>query len=516
MHESCHQTKPDMLRDSSLPRRQFLNAGLAAGALFGSADLKWMLGLPEVSAAEAQKPVKPVLLQPDIEPLARFLETTPRERLIEEMAEKIRGGVTYQQAFAALLSAGVRNVQPRPEVGFKFHAVLVTHSTHLASLSAAAQERWIPLLWAMDYFKRSQARDVAEGDWTMAEVDEAAVPDAPRAVEAFREAMETWDVEKTDVAVASLSRNVGAGRILDLFAHYACRDYRSIGHKAIFASNGWRALGVTGWRHREPILRSLGYALLAHEGGNPSQRDSDRDRPGRENLERVGRIRNDWMAGRTDNGATLSLLQTLRDANHATACEAVVEALNSGVGPQSIWDAVYGFAGELLLRAPGIVSLHALTSSNALHYLYTQVGSDATRRRLLLQNVAFLTMFRQKQYSTDAGAIENLEPTLDTNQAQSPFQTLGSDRAQACREALGWLSSSPESSTAFIQKARQLIFLKARDSHDYKFSSAALEDCHHLSPEWKNRFLAASLSHLKSETDDDNPVVERIKNALNT
>jgi hypothetical protein len=32
---------------------------------------------------------------------------------------------------AALLLAGVRNIQPRP-VGFKFHAVLVVNSAHLA------------------------------------------------------------------------------------------------------------------------------------------------------------------------------------------------------------------------------------------------------------------------------------------------------------------------------------------------------------------------------------------------
>ena len=33
--------------------------------------------------------------------------------------------------------------------------------------------------------------------------------------------------------------------------------------------------------------------------------------------------------------------------------------------------------------------------------------------------------------------------------------------------------------------ARRLIFTKGTDSHDYKFSSAALEDFYHVSPRWQ-------------------------------
>ncbi len=63
--------------------------------------------------------------------------------------------------------AAVRNVQPRPSVGFKFHAVLVVNSAHLASLSARDTDRWRPIFCGVDYFKDSQARDQREGNWTM-------------------------------------------------------------------------------------------------------------------------------------------------------------------------------------------------------------------------------------------------------------------------------------------------------------------------------------------------------------
>ena len=40
--------------------------------------------------------------------------------------------------------AGVRNIQPRP-VGFKFHAVLVVNSAHIASLASPDSDRWLPI-----------------------------------------------------------------------------------------------------------------------------------------------------------------------------------------------------------------------------------------------------------------------------------------------------------------------------------------------------------------------------------
>ena len=49
---------------------------------------------------------------------------------------RVRKGAAYRDVLAALFLAGVRNVQPRPSVGHKFHAVLVVNSAHLASLSS--------------------------------------------------------------------------------------------------------------------------------------------------------------------------------------------------------------------------------------------------------------------------------------------------------------------------------------------------------------------------------------------
>ena len=251
----------------------------AGGVLFGLGDFSFLSRLPRVSAADAQLDPNLVRFDPAIEPIVRLLEETPRDRLLEEVAFRIHHGLTYREVLAALLLAGVRNVQPRP-VGFKFHAVLVVNSAHLASLASPESDRWLPIFWALDYFKDSQARNVREGNWHLGPIDEAAVPPSHKAKAAFIEAMNNWDEAAADTAVAGLARSAKPNEIFEIFCRFGARDFREIGHKAIYVANSWRTLQHIGWHNAEPVLRSLAYALLDHEGENPSKRDAAPDRPG--------------------------------------------------------------------------------------------------------------------------------------------------------------------------------------------------------------------------------------------
>src|SRR5207247_8090392 len=137
--------------------------------------------------------------QPETEPLVRLLEETPRERVLEEFAARVRKGTSYREVLAALLLAGARSIQPRP-VGFKFHAVLVVNSAHLASLNSPDADRWLPIFWALDHFKGSQTAQERENGWHMAKVDESAVHSAGKARQAFQDAKHNWDARPADVA----------------------------------------------------------------------------------------------------------------------------------------------------------------------------------------------------------------------------------------------------------------------------------------------------------------------------
>ena len=479
-------------------------------------DFGFLSRLPSVSAQEAKGNPSRVKLNPEIEPLVRLVEDSPREKLLEEIAHKIRHGTTYQEVIAALFLAGVRGIQPRP-VGFKFHAVLVVNAAHLASLASPDSERWLPIFWALDNFKESQARNKREGDWHMGDIDEAAVPSADKAKAAFVAAMDNWDEAATDVAVTGLARSAGADELFEIFSRYGARDFREIGHKAIYVVNSWRTLQTIGWHHAEPVLRSLAFALLDHEAGNPAKKDAPADRPGRRNREALKKIRADWLVGKPDQGATMELVKTLRAADADAACDKVIELLNRGVSVESVWSGYLQFGGELLMRNPGIISLHSLTSSNAFHYAFQKSGVDETRRFLLLQNAAFLTMFRGKPAEEGGLKIDELSPgTLQKTGAEALeeiFSEISRSKLGAARKVLAY-ARDDASVKEFADAARRLVFTKGRDAHDYKFSSAVLEDYRNLPPGIRERYLAASVFYLHSSNDRDNDLVRRTRAAL--
>jgi hypothetical protein len=513
----------------TISRRDALKASAGAGALIGLGDLGFLSRLSRVSAAEAKLEPNVVRLRPEIEPLVRMIEETPRDKLLEEVAHRIHRGLSYRELLAALLLAGVKNVEPRPQVGFKFHAVLVVNSAHLASMASPPEHRWLPIFWALDYYKSAAQRDVEErGDWTMSAVKESDLPRAYQARQSFIDAMDNWDEAAADAAVAQLARTAGAAELYELFFRYGMRDFRSIGHKAIYVANSWRTLQCIGWQHAEPVTRSLAYALLMHEGDNPAKRDDQADHSFRRNEELARKIRADWQDGEVAaatgaNGATEEFLETLRTASNDESCDAVVEMLNCGVAPQAIWDALHVAAAELLMRQPGIVALHAVTTTNALSFAYHTSGNDNTRRLLLLQNAAFVPMFRDamgERGRIKTATIADLQEGTETKEAVTIEQIFADIRRSpmtAAQSLLAYLrqpSADAAAAQQVIDAARMLVFLKGDDPHDYKFSSAILEDYYFVSPKWRDVYLAANTFMLPSSEDQDNSLVERTRAAL--
>ena len=76
--------------------------------------------------------------------------------------------------------------------------------------------------------------------------------------------------------------------------------------------------------------------------------------------------------GEAKKEATAEMLAVLREGNWGDASQKVVELQNRKMAPQSVWDALFQHAGEMLMRRPGIVSLHACTATNAMHYAHRQ------------------------------------------------------------------------------------------------------------------------------------------------
>jgi hypothetical protein len=488
-------------------------SALGLGAELGPwASLKTITPL---RASEARVNPEMVRFRPEIEPVVRLIEETPRERALEVAINQLKAGLSYRNLLAGLFLAGIRNIKPRP-VGFKFHAVMVMNSAHLLGQSSAVTERLLPLLWALDNFKASQAQDVKEGDWSLQPVNESRVPKPHRARDEFVRAVEKWDVDAADAAIAGLSRSSGAAETMEPLWRAAVRDQRNIGHKAIFAAQSWRTLQSIGWEHAEPVLRSLVFGMLDLQGDSQPKPVG----PYEANLENAVKTRSNWQIGREDPAATQALLQVIRQATPEAASSEATKLLNQGIAPGSLWDAVVLSACELLMQSPGIIAVHATTATNALHYIYSASGDDLTRRLALLQAVGWQPMYRGRSRPSNTTPIDSLKPGADVSASSGDeaiadiFTAINSDRKEAGGKAMSYLARGGSADLIF-DMARRMIFHKGKDSHDYKYGAAAWEEfLWSTNAKWRGQMVAASMFNLPGAKTPDSPLMTRARDAL--
>ena len=176
---------------NSFARRDFLK-GFGGSIVAGPGAWAALQSLVPARAADAQVTPDMVRFSPEMEPVVRWIEDTPRDRVFQVAVEQLKSGLSYRQLLGGLFLAGIRNIKPRP-VGFKFHAVMVINSAHQLALDAPQEDRLLPFFWALDNFKNSQAQDEKEGDWVLEPVNESAVPAPSKARKMFLDAMDRWD-----------------------------------------------------------------------------------------------------------------------------------------------------------------------------------------------------------------------------------------------------------------------------------------------------------------------------------
>ena len=495
-------------------RREFLQSslGVTAGAGIGS-----MLPIRRADAAVAPDVVQ---LRPEIEPVVRLIENTPRDRCFEMMVEQLRKGLPYRRFLGALFLAGIRNVNPQPP-GFKFHCVFVIHSCHQVSLDVPAGDRLLPMFWALDAFKDSQARDIREGDFRLRPV-EGRVPPPEKAIAEFHSAMEDWDEERADRAIVSLVRNRGSHEVIQHLWQFGARDYRNIGHKAIFVANTWRTLQTIGWQHAEPACRSLVLGLLDFGKKEEVNLFTGENQCFAANLEASRK----WAAHLTPGWANShfpgekesaqQMLAAMRSAGGEEASALALKLVLGGATAQPVWDAVHLAAGELMMRQPGIYGIHTVTSVNGLRYAFESAADDQTRLLMMLQAVGWMCQFREFMASKQKGLqdlkIDRLEPE-ESAPVEDIFAEVSRQPGKAAAMAMQFASdhSRPD---AFTSAARQLILRKATDAHDYKYSVAAFEDYRRVSPIWRPHMLATSVYNLKGSTLPDSSVMQRAREAI--
>jgi len=456
---------------------------------------------------------------PSVEWLLKWLEESRREDIPRDVGRMIRTGLRYEDLLAALCLATVRNVQPYPDVGYKYHSVMVLRSIHLASEQLPAADRWLPIVWGADYFKDAQAQERAASGWRLPPRP-TALGDRVAARRALITALDDWNRDAADAAIVRYAQTARMDEIFSVLFAYGARDLRAIGHKAISVSNAHSLIALLGSVNAEPMLRSTVAALQNSEGGpDPASHNLQPDRPWRQNQKRLREIPQSWKHGRDDAGARKELRAALYHVSEDAAGAVVVEFLRQGMSPDAIWRVLFDTAAELLLLQPSIVLVHAQTTANALHYAYRVCGDGQTQQLMLLQCAAFIALFRTLVNAQPDFSLDALQPLpLDSTGIDSIVEIFtdvsAGHRMQAARKCLGYLQNGGDAD-AIIATARQHLIYNAEEPHDYKFSEAVFDNYAHFADSaWRSRFLSAGMAYFKGPATRPSPVVEEMMEHL--
>ena len=298
--------------------------------------------------------------------------------------------------------AGVRGIKPRP-VGFKFHAVLVVNSAHLASLAAPGPRPLAAALLGPRQFQESRRPPIARrsNDWVMPPIAETQVPSPAQAGSRFLEAMDNWDEEAADRAIAGLAPHRRRQRGLSSCSGATAPATSATSATRRFSSPipGARCRPSAGDMPSRCCVRWRS-PCCEHEGEQPGQaRRRRRIGRGRENLERGRRIRRRLAAPAEQSPKRRhDVLATLR-TRHASidAGEQVIGLLKNRQSIRSsLWDALVP-GGRRIADAPARHRRPAPRhqSANALHYAYQMSGNDETRGCCCCKPRRSCRMFRE-------------------------------------------------------------------------------------------------------------------------
>jgi len=483
-------------------RRDFMRTVGAAAGYGLTAGIGW----PRKLVADAKG---------DLNVLAGWLTETPRDRLLEQIVDRIRKGLSYDLLASAITQAAARGVQPYPQVGFKYHTVMVMQSVCRASARLSDLDRWLPLIWAADYFKRSQATEQRQSGWRMPKARNQSPVSNVRARKILTSALNDWDREAADAAVVSFAVVASSSEVFDLMFRFAARDFRDIGHKTITVCNAHRMLKPMGWTNRESLLRSLVAALQNHhDQPNPAVSPGKADRAWHHNRDRIKNLPDHWETGTADPAAMRDLLEVLRHGSEVESSDRVFALLRRGVAPESLWEAILAMAGELMLRKSGIVSVHAHTTVHAMHYAYRNSASLQTRALVLLQCASFMPGFRdllpQRQRNID---IDRLQPLPLDSASDDPldeiFANVSDDRMLATRKVLGYLRAGGNVDE-LMTRARHFVVYNTTGAHDYKFTEALFENAALVRPPLQAAYLASGTLYYNGSKERQNNVIAQV------
>lgn len=507
-------------------KRRLSRRALLRTAPLALAPIAWPARMPLF--ADERLPTEVGTTRNSIESLIGLLIDTPADRRVEAVVEKLSQGLSYRDLHTALFLAGVRTES--------IHPIAMVHAAHWMAAALPPKDTFLPLVWVWSKIGGAIDAAIQKNEYVVVRRADKPLPSPSKALEAFHSSMAAKDHETCELAALSLARSIGARQTMELLWQYACRDSDDLGHKMIQFSNSWRTLDAIGWEFAENPLRFL-VVYTAREATGDTTYESMRQR----SAQLIPTLPPGWAATTSDEKATIELYEEIRAARTGAAIILACQQLSSGtVHAGSLWDAIHLSAMEISARfdtREGIFGwpVHAVTSTNALHFAFRTAMDTQTRLLILVQAICWVSD-KMTGLSLKKGRLRDLRitrldpvdvPSDSTEATNRLFEMLPGKRDGraeterlyrdkddvACRSALSLLRTD-RGQRAFATVAAGYVNAKANNSHDYKYTAAAFEDARLISERWRPNFMAATVNVLHGPASADTSVFMQAREAL--
>jgi hypothetical protein len=331
--------------NASHTRREFL-ADVGRGMLVATigTGLAHELGLAPAFGADAAE----TLDFGPLEPLVRFMQETPVDKLVTGLTAKLKSGTELRRLVAAAALANARTFGGEDYVGFH---------TFMALAPALHMSRELPeAIQALPVFKvlyRNTNRIQERGgrkDEVLHVVKPATLAESRPGQELLREAVHRKDVDEAERTFASLSQISAEDALNHLL--YTVQENTEV-HRVVLPYRAWDLLDLIGKEQAHTMLRqSVRYCVRSEKG--PRMAAWDEPRSVLPKMLEQHKLLGKSPGTRTaDDKWVDEFSQTIFKSTAEQAADAAAGALAEGFSPAAIGEAISLAANQLVLRDMG-------------------------------------------------------------------------------------------------------------------------------------------------------------------
>jgi hypothetical protein len=325
-------------------RRQFLgDVGRGMVAATVGYSLASELGLAPALAADAPES----LTFGELEPLVCLMQETPANKLLPQLAAKLKSGTELKRLVAAAALANARTFGGEDYVGF--HTMMaLSPSLHLARELPEGQQP-LPVFKVLYRNTNRIQEHGGRKDEVLHPVTPAKISDA-KPGEALRAAVRKKDVTGAEQMLIALAQRSADEAFNDVL--YAVHDNTEV-HRVVLPYRSWDLLDLIGREHAQTLLRqSVRYCVKAESWQHTATMDEPRTLLPKM-LEEHHLLDRQPGTRLAEDSWVDQLSQTIFKSKPAEAAEAAAAALEEGFAPDAIGEAISLAANQLILRDQG-------------------------------------------------------------------------------------------------------------------------------------------------------------------